>query len=232
MAKDVIVGGGNGYTIPQIVKEIGTTPSKWFKPYASEFKSREEKFSEAEADFMKIFKLENEVDLPSGSEGIVVIQQGHAPFDRDISLNPRLTDRCERQAINIPNKVMRNQPYVFASRTYWLNHGHIEQLLDGNSVLSMTCSRRAVEKIQEYKGGIDKEYQGTFLFEFGSNKHPYRVWKLKYELGFTYLVISLLNGSIFEIAPEDMPKKNEALGKFYVGAIKFVSDGHGNFCRQ
>lgn len=234
MAKDVVTGGGYGYVIPKVSQDYwqGATPSKYFRQSsATPFQTREEKYAAAEENFREVYKKETGTELPAGTFGIVVIQQGHAPFDFDIAINPKLNNRCEQQAINIPNKVMKGNPYVFSSRTYWLENGKLNSLLDGTSVLSAECCRRAVNKICNY-WSAEKMYLGSMMISVGINReHPFRVWRLQHPTGISYLLISLLNGSIFRAAADEFPTGTPAESKFYVGAVKFIADKHENYTR-
>lgn len=208
-----------------------TTLAAGMKSSRRFFRTREEKYVRVENHFSKVYKEEWGEELPKEACGIVVVQQGYYPLDCDIALNPTLKHHCAKQAIMIDAKVMR-QSYTFVSRTYWLEAGKnkLERLLDGGAVLSQESCLKAVSRYIELKRGISSSlYMGVQLCATGKFECPYRVWRLQREdLSVIYLLVSLLNGAMFELLPQDLPDMLEAPAEFQVGAVQFKVLGCGD----
>lgn len=211
-----------------------TTIARGLKSSRTVFRTREEKYLRAEKHFLEVYKEEWGEKLPKGTGGIVVIQQGHYPFDCDIAINPPLKHHCAKQALMVENKIMR-QPYTFASRTYWLPVGGktLEYLLDGDTVLVQNNSLMAVSRYIKFRGeDLSPFYMGVELYAAGKFEYPYRVWRLqRKDLSVIYLLVSLLNGAMFEVLPQDLPEMREAPAEFFVGAVKFKEESNGNYFR-
>lgn len=189
------------------------------------FETRAERYERAEHNFPAYFLAELEEELPAGTEGIVVIQQGQYPFGCDIVLNPEPGHYCAKQAIDI-GKILR-QPYVFTSRTYWLKKGakKLEKLMDDRLVLVGQCCHQAAERYAALKGGVTATALGTHFCAVGRQEYPYRIWKLQGAAVVSYLLISLLNGTIFEVGADNMPELKAAPDQFYVGSVHFTATG-------
>ena len=222
---------GGSSDIPRISSDyyLGVTSSGTrYKPFVT----REEKFLRVQHNFAKAFKEEQGEKLPKGSKGLVVVQMGHYPMDFDIIINPEIKHYCVKQAIYDQAKLMR-QPYVFASRTYWLNAGKVELLLDSESVLSLAECERAVYRIMTLKGEkFDLLYMGVQLCKNRALELPFRVWRLqRKDLSVTYLLANLLNGSMFELTAEGLPEMVESPKKFMVGVVHFAVEENGDYLR-
>lgn len=229
------LGLGSSSEIPAVSRDYylagSTTIAKGLKSSRSVFYNREEKYRRAEVNFPRVYEEELGEKLPTESAGIVVIQQWHYPFDFEIAINPALKHRCAEQAIMLGKKIMR-QPQVFTSRTYWLSAGKrkLERLLDCETVLKQRCCAEAVVRYMKLKGEkLSPLYMGTQLHRTKRFDYPYRVWRLQRDdLSVIYLLVSLLNGAIFELSPEDLPDMLEAPAEFKVGAVQFKVLGCGD----
>ena len=181
--------------------------------------TRAERFDYAEKHFSKAYKYDNGKPLPMGAAGLVVIQIS-LPFGRETTLGPQPTQRCE--AVGVAMERALRHLYVYESRTYLLHDGKIERLLDSGTVLFFQAEKKAIEKIMNFSQWLHSENMGMFLLNFGKGAHPYRVWRVeKTEMDFCYLAVSLLNGVIFELAPEGMPEMIPAPLRITVGDIRF-----------
>lgn len=198
------------------------------------FYSREEKYVRVENYFPEVYREEWGEELSKEVCGLVIVQQGHYPLDCDIAINPALKHHCAKQAIMIDTKVMR-QSYTFVSRTYWLGAGKnkLERLLDCEAVLDQRCCAEAVARYIKFKNEpLAVLYMGTQLHQTKRFDYPYRVWRLqRKDLSVIYLLISLLNGAMFELSPQDLPEMSEAPAEFFVGAVQFKEENNGNYFR-
>lgn len=233
-----VYGVGTLGDVPRVSRDYqlagSTTIAAGMKSSRKVFLTREEKYLRVEQHFPEVYKEEWDEDLPKGSCGLVVIQQGHYPLDCDIAINPALKHHCAKQAIMIGTKVMR-QPYVFVSKTYWLRAGKrkLECLLDCDTALIQRNCSTAVARYIELKGeAFDPLYMGTQLCSAGRFEYPYRVWRLqRRDLSVIYLLVSLLNGAMFELLPQDLPEMREAPSEFMVGVVQFKEEGNGDYFR-
>ena len=231
---------GLGYSseIPAVSRDYylagSTTIAKGLKSSRSVFYNREEKYRRAEVNFPRVYEEELGEKLPTESAGIVVIQQWHYPFDFEIAINPALKHRCAEQAIMLGKKIMR-QPQVFTSRTYWLSAGKrkLERLLDCETVLKQRCCAEAVARYIKFKNEpLTVLYMGVQLYADRKFEYPYRVWRLQREdSSVIYLLVSLLNGAMFELLPQDLPDMPEAPDEFSVGAVLFKVEKGGDYFR-
>ena len=210
----------NGKIIPKIDWDEG-------KCVVYTHTTREEKIERLERNFRKTYKKEMEANLPSGAKGIVVVQMGHYPFDMEIKINPKPSDRCEKMVMEMSRSL--RQEYVFVSRTYLLEDEKLTSLINSESVLNLSASREAMIKmVSFYKDWLRVDYLGVELIKFGRVENPYRVWEVKPKDGERFFVcFSLLNGAVFIVPEEEMPQRRPAENHFIVGAIRFVRDRFG-----
>ena len=211
----------NGKIIPSI--ELGSLPGTSVCTHTT----REEKIERLESNFRKTYENEMEEALPSDAKGIVVVQLGRYPFDMEIKINPKPSDRCEKMVMDM-SKSLR-QEYVFVSRTYLLEDGKLTSLINSESVLNLSASREAMIKMMSfYKDWLRTDYLGVELVKFGRTENPYRVWEVKTrDEQKLFVCFSLLNGAVFIVPEKEMPQRRQAEKKFIVGAVRFVRDRFG-----
>jgi hypothetical protein len=169
----------------------------------------------------------DDVSLLGGAKGIVNVQEGKYPFDLDVHMDSHPAERWARRVHNITNKVMYKMEKIFRAQVYWLENDKLEQILPNDGELRLSLSQRAIEVLAAKKQETSPTYVGEQMLTFNSQQMPFRVWK-----GKKYYLVSLLNGALFELAEEEMPKGSLITGTFRYGCIKFTPDGHGNFDRQ
>ncbi len=219
------VWGGNTNATQQVSLDFyypGTKPSRFYKKKVVLHKTREEKFNETKLKFGKTYEREMGKPLTSDASGIVVVQLGQGFYSWEIEINPSTKNRCERMAIKNENKAMMCD-YVFASRTYWLSNGRLEQLLDSAEALIYDGALAAVKKILKHLGDskLKADYKGERLIDFGAGKHPYRIWEAKAED--KVILVNMLNGSIFILPVGDVPTSEEIKdGRFWHGNLVLI----------
>jgi hypothetical protein len=169
----------------------------------------------------------DDISLLSGAKGIVNVQEGKYPYDLDVHMSAKPSERFARRVHNITNKVMYKLDKIFRSQAYWLENDRLTQILPNDGELRLSLSQRAIEVLAAKEKETLPTYVGEEMLTFNGQNMPFRVWK-----GRKYYLVSLLNGSIFELAEAEMPKGDLITGTFKYGCIKFTPDGHGNFDRQ
>ena len=202
-----------------------TTTVKGLKKIEYErFVSRAERIEEAERHFARTYKQETGNELPSDARGIAVIQLGQYPFGREIYLNPTLKSKCAAEAMELDRP--QRTDYVFLSRTYFLEGGKPEFLLDGNSVLRTEVVRRVAFILQQKMAWQKLEPFGSIRLRTKCEFYPYLLWVAETETNdIKYLLFSLMNGSIFIV--NHLPERRDCEDHFILGSMVFKQQPDG-----
>ena len=202
-----------------------TTTVKGLKKIEYErFVSRAERIEEAERHFARTYKQETGNELPSDARGIAVIQLGQYPFGREIYLNPTLKSKCAAEAMELDRP--QRTDYVFLSRTYFLEGGKPEFLLDGNSVLRTEVVRRVAFILQQKMAWQKLEPFGSIRLRTKCEFYPYLLWVAETETNdIKYLLFSLMNGGIFIV--NHLPERRDCEDHFILGSMVFKRQPDG-----
>lgn len=202
-----------------------TTTVKGLKKIEYErFVSRAERIEEAERHFARTYKQETGNELPSDARGIAVIQLGQYPFGREIYLNPTLKSKCAAEAMELDRP--QRTDYVFLSRTYFLEDGKPEFLLDGNSVLRTEVVRRVAFILQQKMAWQKLEPFGSIRLRTKCEFYPYLLWVAETETNdIKYLLFSLMNGGIFIV--NHLPERRDCEDHFILGSMVFKRQPDG-----
>ena len=188
------------------------------------FVSRAERIEEAERHFARTYKQETGNELPSDARGIAVIQLGQYPFGREIYLNPTLKSKCAAEAMELDRP--QRTDYVFLSRTYFLEGGKPEFLLDGNSVLRTEVVRRVAFILQQKMAWQKLEPFGSIRLRTKCEFYPYLLWVAETETNdIKYLLFSLMNGGIFIV--NHLPERRDCEDHFILGSMVFKRQPDG-----
>ena len=216
---------GNNRPVPTINYLQGSqTPSKWFKQSRGEkFLTRQERFELFEKKTAKVYKEETDQELCKNTRGVVYVYMAQYPYTFEVEVNPTPDSRFEKMAVYDEKKTVRGVETFFASKTYWLEEGKVQVILDPETVLLQQNCDHAARFIAGKNGMLSPEYKGIFWISFSRLKRPYRV----YEAGDKLVVMNLLNGSIFIIdAKQDMEPIEEQ--RFHVEEISMEINSSGN----
>ena len=201
-----------------------TTTVKGLKKIEYErFVSRAERIEEAERHFARTYKQETGNELPSDARGIAVIQLGQYPFGREIYLNPTLKSKCAAEAMELDRP--QRTDYVFLSRTYFLEGGKPEFLLDGNSVLRTEVRRRAAGVLQNKMAWQKIEDLGPIKIRTRREFYPYQLWLAETAQDIKYVLFSLMNGGIFIV--NHLPERRDCEDHFILGSMVFKRQPDG-----
>ena len=188
---------GNNRPVPTINYLQGSqTPSKWFKQSRGEkFLTRQERFELFEKKTAKVYKEETDQELGKNTRGVVYVYMAQYPYTFEVEVNPTPDSRFEKMAVYDEKKNVRGVETFFASRTYWLEEGKVQVILDPEAVLLQQNCDHAARFIAGKNGMLSPEYKGIFWVKFAQRKRPYRVYKIDDKC----IVMNLLNGAIFVI---------------------------------
>lgn len=188
------------------------------------FVSRAERIEDAEEHFARAYKQETGNELPNDARGIAVIQLGQYPFGREIYLNPTLKSKCAAEAMELDRP--QRTDYVFLSRTYFLEGGKPEFLLDGNSVLRTEVVRRVAFILQQKMAWQKIEDFGPIKIRTRREFYPYQLWVAETETNdIKYLLFSLMNGGIFIV--NHLPERRDCEDHFILGSMVFKRQPDG-----
>lgn len=184
------------------------------------FMSRAQKIEDAETHFARAYEAENGRVLPKEACGLVCIQLGMYPFGREIYLNPTLQSKCAKMAMDMDRPVRRE--YVFVSRSYYLQDGKIEPLLDATAVLyARSCAKVAVKLREKMQWSVFEDL-GNLRIKTGDDFYPYWVWLVGSERNRQYLLMSVMNGGVFLL--DKLPEQKPCEERFWIGPIAFLHD--------
>ena len=187
---------GSNRPVPTINYLQGSSkPSKWFKQSNKEFITRSERFERFEKKPIKTFDEENEQLLDKSAKGIVYLYMAQYPYTFEVELNPTPQSRFEKMAVYDEKKTIRGVETFFVSKTYWLEDGKVQVILDPETVLLQNNCDQAAKLIAKKLNKETPEYRGLFWISFNRLKRPYRV----YGVGDKLVVMNLLNGAIFAV---------------------------------
>ena len=188
------------------------------------FVSRAERIEDAEKHFARAYKQETGNELPSDARGIAVIQLGQYPFGREIYLNPTLKSKCAAEAMELDRP--QRTDYVFLSRTYFLEGGKPEFLLDGNSVLRTEVVRRVAFILQQKMAWQKIEDFGPIKIRTRREFYPYQLWVAETAAqDIKYVLFSLMNGGIFIV--NHLPERRDCEDHFILGSMVFKRQPDG-----
>ncbi len=203
------------------------TPSKWFKQSRGEkFFTRQERFERFEKKPLKVYMEEMSQTLEKDVHGIVFVYIAQYPYTFEVEINPTPDCRFEKMAVYDEKKTVRGVETYFASKTYWLEDGKVQLLLDPSSVLLLNDCNKVARFIARKKGMVEPEYKGMFWVKLGAFNRPYRIYKVEDKC----LAMNLLNGAIFII--DDVFKMEQIKSnKFLVEEIILETTTEGNLRR-
>lgn len=226
MANDnLALGQGSGFSvqISQDWYQRGSGKrSPYFRQECSDNRTRAEKMEDVIHHFPRVYKEETGKEVSSDAEGIVVLQFGHYPYDRDIEINPD-DKRCLTAAVGVANKVLQ-MDYVFESHTLWLEKGSKKpiHLLDAQTVLIDDSANNVAEFIAKKIGCETPMDMGVQRIELRKGfKHPYRVYRTA---DARYILMNLLNGVVSVVEGRKLPLTEELAEKFSVGTLYFEKE--------
>lgn len=223
MASDnVALGQGSGFSV-QISQDWyqrgANKKSPYFKQQHSDNRTRAEKMEELIHRFSKVYKEETGRDLSATAEGLVIVQFGHYPYDRDIEINPE-DKRCLTAVVGVGNRVLQME-YVFESHTLWLKRGSKKpiHLLDAQTVLIDDTADNVAEFIAKEIGCKKPMNMGGQRLELRKGfKHPYRVYRTE---DARYILMNMLNGVVSLVDGRNLPLTEELPKKFSIGSLYF-----------
>ena len=218
-----------GNALPSISPDYymagATTTVKGLKKIEYEkFVSRAERIEDAEKHFARAYKQETGNDLPQDAKGIVVIQLGQYPYGREIYLNPAFGSKASVQAIDIAKPI--HMPYVFFSKTYFLEKGILTPLLDCRTALCTRMCHNAVHVLTQKMGWTQTYPVGPVRLKTGKEYFPYWAWQVETADGkMEYLLLSIMNGGIF--FTDYLRNRQECPDRFYIDSINFAKIDEG-----
>lgn len=187
--------------------------------------NRKETIAGLKRNFPAAFEEITGHSLEEQHKGIVVIQYGM--YGPDIYFKNANNNAFLEAAIDSPNKCMP-QKKVFYSETFWWDGGKkLHSIIDGQDVLSMNVSLKAMMKLGG-KLGIDVEDKGIRVMKINKYDVPCRIYETSDD---KYLVVSLMNGAVVQM--DKLPQKTKDLKKFlFVGSVGFFNVHATNFKRE
>lgn len=188
---------------------------------ASAHTTRAEKIKAIEKNVSRAYERIYGEPLPDITKGIVVAQLGKFPHDEEIIINPGPQSICGNMAVDVPSPL--RIPYVYVSKSYLFDGGKLVPLIDDETVLVAEEAQKAAERMADFFGLDELEYQGVKLIKFTHRENPYRVWTAKMAGEMKVICMSLLNGVTFVVAPKDMPAEITTPEKQFMigGEIRF-----------
>ena len=207
-------------TIMDVTVQSSTTRSKFFKSSADEkFMTRDERFAEFEKKPKKVYLRETTQSLEDSVSGLCIVQIGSYPYTFEIYVNPDTKLRCENVAMFSQKRITKGMETIYASKTYWLEMGKVHELLTSESCLIFAeCDK--VAKFIAMKRGMNIQFLGDKMIDFGKGNHPYRVFIIDQD----FLIMSLLNGAVFKTSVNDMPEMKPLKDRFYIKEVLFEKE--------